>query len=162
MVHIISKRDGPRREDVAARRFIQSNRATIEGLADRLTGGRWREMRKPPAPPQPEASGRLWFTPPAAPQPARPYLRISPNGRVVVMDLASGRQLQFLGQIGGGRERRFVLALREHGFFDPLDEDLRAALADLDGMALPDEAAEDRLKESLSARLGLEAPGNPA
>ena len=39
MVDIISKRDGPRREDVAARRVLQENRGTIHKMMDHLTGG---------------------------------------------------------------------------------------------------------------------------
>src|SRR5437868_2164622 len=117
MVHIISKRDGPRREDVAAKGFIEKNRATIEGLANHLTGGRWQQMRHPVGtPPQPEPCGKLWFSSPsrpqeARPQEARPYVRISHNDRVVVVDLASGNQLDFLGEVRGPRrERRFTLA----------------------------------------------------
>ena len=39
MVDIISRKDGPRREDAAAKRMIDANRATITHLADRLTQG---------------------------------------------------------------------------------------------------------------------------
>ena len=44
MVYIISKRDGPRREEVAAKDFIQKNRTTIDALAGHLTAGRWQEL----------------------------------------------------------------------------------------------------------------------
>ncbi|MDQ0391928.1 hypothetical protein [Labrys monachus] len=156
MVHIISKRDGPRKEDVEIRSFLDRNRATIDGLADRLTGGAWREMRNPKPPQQPDPSGTLWFTPPSRPQEAEPYVRISLNGRVVVADLATGRQLQFLGAVAGrGEGRHFALATRENGFFEPIEAEAGCALADLDGVLLPDGEAEDMLKQEIAVRLGL-------
>jgi hypothetical protein len=154
MVHIISKRDGPRREDVEMKGFLDRNRSTIDGLANRLTGGAWREMRKPK--PAPTPSGTLWFTPPSRPQEAAPYVRISLNGRVVVADLSSGRQLQFLGAITGrGPERHFALATRDNGFFEPIEEEAGQALGDLDGVLLPDCETEELLKQEIVARLGL-------
>jgi len=156
MVHIISKRDGPRREDAEIKGFLDRNRSTIDGLANRLTGGAWSEMRNPKPAPTPEPSGTLWFTPPSRPQEAAPYVRISLNGRVVVADLSSGRQLQFLGAITGrGPERHFALATRDNGFFEPIEEGAGQALGDLDGVLLPDGEAEDLLKQEIVARLGL-------
>jgi hypothetical protein len=156
MVHIISKRDGPRREDVEIRSFLDRNRPTIDGIANRLTGGGWAEMRNPKPAPQPEPSGTLWYTPPSRPSEAAPYVRISVNGRVVVADLSSGRQLQFLGAVAGrGAERHFVLATRENGFFDPIEEAAGQALGELDGVLLPDAETEDLLKQEISTRLGL-------
>jgi hypothetical protein len=157
MVHIISKRDGPRREDVAAKTFIEKNRATIDSLANHLTAGRWGELRNPAPAQMPAPSGKLWFTPPSRPQEAMPYVRISLNDRVVVADLASGRQLHFIGEIrGASRARRFTLATQENGFFAPVDDGLRQVLADLDGLALPDASSEERLKQDIAARLGFD------
>lgn len=158
MVHIISKRDGPYREEAAAKDFIQKNRTKIDAVANHLTGGRWQELRNPTPPPQPQPSGKLWYTPPARPREAEPYVRISLNGRVVIADLASGRQLHFVGEIRGkGQSRCFALATRENGLFDPLDEEIRKVLADLEGVIVPDESSEQRLEQIISGRLGLDA-----
>ena len=47
MVEIISKRDGPRREDVQVKRLIEQNRSTIVRLADQISGGGYSASRKP-------------------------------------------------------------------------------------------------------------------
>jgi hypothetical protein len=158
MVHIISKRDGPHREEVAAKDFIQKNRAKIDALANHLTAGRWQELRNPVPPPQPQPSGKLWSTPPARPREAEPYVRISLNGRVVIADLASGRQLHFVGELRGkGQSRYFALATRENGIFEPLDDGLCNVLADLEGVSVPDDASEQKLEQIIADRLGLDA-----
>jgi plasmid stabilization system protein ParE len=163
MVHIISKRDGPGTQDAAARALIEKNRTTIANIANHLSGGRRREMRHPGSALQREASGKLWFTAPGQPREPSPYVRISLNGRVVVADLDSGRQLHFIGDIrGAGAARRFALATRENGFYAPLDDDLLQALFDLDRMALPESAAEERLEREIGARLGLTKTDNTA
>jgi len=158
MVYIISKQDGPRREDVAAKDFIDKNRTKIDALANHLTGGRWGELRNPTPPPEPQPSGKLWYTPQGRLPEVEPYVRISLNGRVVVADLASGRQLHFVGELRGrGQSRHLALATRANGLFDPLDEGIYKALADLEGMLVPDEASEERLEGIIAARLGLGA-----
>lgn len=158
MVHIISKHDGPHREEVAAKDFIQKNRTKINALANHLTGGRWQELRNPAPPPQPQPSGKLWYTPPSRPREAEPYVRISLNGRVVIADLASGRQIQFIGELRGkGPSRHFALATRENGIFEPLDHGIYEVLADLEGVIVPDEACEERLERIIASRLGLDA-----
>ncbi|MCC8961365.1 hypothetical protein H8A95_03285 [Bradyrhizobium sp. Pear76] len=158
MVYIISKRDGPHREEVAAKDFLQKNRTTINALANHLTLGRWQQLRNPTPPPQPEPSGKLWSTPPARPKEVEPYVRISRNGRVVIADLASGRQLDFVGELrGNGQSRYFALATRENGIFEPLDDELHRVLADLEGVSVPDETSEAHLEQIISGRLGLDA-----
>lgn len=158
MVHIISKREGPYREEAAAKDFIQKNRANINAVANHLTAGRWQELRNPAPPREPQPSGKLWYTPPGRPKEAEPYVRISLNGRVVIADLASGRQLHFVGELHGqGQLRSFALATRENGMFDPLDQGLHNALADLEGVSVPDEASEGRLEQIIAGRLGLDA-----
>ncbi|MDH2380833.1 hypothetical protein [Bradyrhizobium sp. CER78] len=158
MVYIISKRDGPHREQVAAKDFIKKNRSKIDAVANHLTGGRWQELRNPKPPPQPQPSGKLWSTPPALPQEAEPYVRISLNGRVVIADLASGRQLHFVGELrGNGPSRYFALATRENGIFGPIDEAAYKPLADLEGLSVPDEAAEEQLERIIAERLGVNA-----
>ena len=158
MVYIISKRDGPHREKVAAKDFIQKNRSKIDAVANHLTGGRWQQLRNPAPPPQPQPSGKLYSTPPAPPKEAEPYVRISLNGRVVIADLASGRQLHFVGELkGNGQSRYFALATRENGLFEPMDEDMYKVLADLEGASVPDETHEERLEQIIAGRLGLNA-----
>ena len=158
MVYIISKRDGPHREEVAAKDFIQKNRTTIDALANHLTAGRWQELRDPTPPPQPQPSGKLWSTPQARPTEAEPYVRISLNGRVVIADLASGRQLHFVGELRGrGQSRYLALATRENGIFEPMDEGMYKVLADLEGVIVPDETTEQRLEQTIAGRLGLDA-----
>ncbi|MGY3617180.1 hypothetical protein [Bradyrhizobium sp. USDA 10063] len=158
MIHIISKRDGPHREEVTAKDFIQKNRTKIDAIANHLTAGRWQELRNPAPSPQPQPSGKLWSTPPGRPKEMEPYVRISLNGRVVIADLSSGRQLHFVGELRGkGQSRYFALATRENGLFDPLDEKLCKVLADLEGVSVPDEVSEERLEQAIAGRLGLDA-----
>ena len=158
MVHIISKRDGPHREEVAAKDFIQKNRMKIDAVASHLTAGRWQELRNPAPPPRPQPSGKLFSTPPARPKETEPYVRISLNGRVVIADLASGRQLHFVGELRGkGQSRYFALATRENGIFEPLDDGLCTVLGDLERVSVPDEASEQRLEQVIAGRLGLAA-----
>ena len=60
MVDIISRRDGPRREDVVARRMISENQGKITHIADRLTQGAYSAgLRAKAAPPAPEPERRL-------------------------------------------------------------------------------------------------------
>lgn len=157
MTDILSRRDGPRREDLAAKQLIERNRATIERLADHLSAGAFSASRATRPAPQPDGSiihvlgGR-----PASEAP-RPYLRISPNERVVVADHATGRQLQFLGQIR--REngvRRFVLAIKANGFFAEVAAETAAPLAALDGVELSRTYDEDRLSADIRERLGID------
>jgi len=59
MAYIISKRDGPHREELKAKDFLQKNRTKINSLANHLTLGRWQELRNPTPPTEPPPSG-LW------------------------------------------------------------------------------------------------------
>lgn len=157
MVDIISKRDGPRREDVAAKRVLQENRGTIHKMMDHLTGGQLNSMRQKPAPPEPE--GLIIHTGRAtdARDTARPYVRISINGRVVVADQGTSRQLHFLGEIRGARRnQRFVLATKENGFFALIENELKEQLVDLDGSELSREFSEDDLIRTITERLAIE------
>jgi hypothetical protein len=156
MVEIISKRSGPRPEDERARRLIEANRPTIEKLADRLTGGAWSARRQPR--PGPQADGLIIHTARASTPtaPPRPFVRVAVNGRVSVVDTDTGRQMHHLGEVrrvAGGE--RFRLATRENGFFSPVDAEIAAALADLDGQLLDGPDAERRLIEAIGARLDI-------
>ncbi len=156
MVDIISKRDGPRREDVAARHVLQENRGTIHKMMDHLTGGQLKSQAARPAAPEPEGliihTGRVIDSR----EVARPYVRISVNGRVVVADQETSRQLHFLGEIRGTRRRQhFVLATKENGFYALIDQELGELLADLDGREFNSEFSEDDLVGVVNERLGI-------
>ncbi|MGI9421206.1 MAG: hypothetical protein ACR2RA_25550 [Geminicoccaceae bacterium] len=156
MVDIISKRDGPRREDVAARQVLQKNRGTIHKMMDHLTGGQLNSQAQKPAAPKPEGliihTGRVIDSRDAA----RPYVRVSVNGRVVVADQETSKQLHFLGEIRGPRRsQHFVLATKANGFYAVIDEELEAPLADLDGRDIVGDFSEDHLIDAITERLGL-------
>jgi hypothetical protein len=153
MVEIISKSNGPRREDAAAKQFIRENAGTINKIAQQLSGGRMRSLSNAESIPAPQAPRR---GPAAASRDAekRPYVKVSLNGRVIAVDFNNGRQLRHFGEIRGqGPTRRFLLATSENRFFTPLDDDLLALLRDLDGASMPDEAAEENLVQEIGARL---------
>lgn len=156
MVYIISKQDGPRREDVQAKQMIEQNRATITRLADQFSGGRYSASKVPQQAPEAEGliihvgSGNV------TPVEARPDIRVSLNNRVIAVDRNSGRQLHHIGEI---RHRDgadvFVLATKANGFFSPVDETVAQALDDLDGTLLIDAYTEDRLVEDIASKLGI-------
>lgn len=145
-----------RREDVAARQLIERNRATIERLADQISGGGYSAMRHPRPAPQPAGLSIHDLGQPPAPAGPQPYVRISANDRVVLADGESGRQLHHLGEIRRvGGVRTFVLATAANGFFAPLDAEIAAGLAGLDGLGLTGEIGEERLAAEIATRLEL-------
>lgn len=157
MVDIISKRDGPRREDAQAWQLIEANRPIIDKLADRLTGGAYSARKAAPAPRAPEPSGLIIHTArsTAITEPPKPFVRIALNGRVSAVDANTGRQLHHLGDLRRRDDgQRFVLATGANGFFSPVAEEVAVALADLDGRPV-DRAGEPALVTDISARLGL-------
>ena len=139
-----------------ARELIERNRATITKLADHLSMGAYSASKQPA--PEPQAQGLIIHVldrsrPDDAPV---PYVRISPNDRVVLADQASGRQLEFLGQIRkqDGR-RRFVLATKANGFFAELTGEMAAKLVPLDGKELSRDDGEAALAAEIGRLLGL-------
>jgi hypothetical protein len=157
MVQILSKQDGPGKQEVEFKRFVNQNRGTIDQIANALTGGALAKARQPSPIVVPEASVVHGYRSRGAERETAPYIRISPNGRVVVTDYETGSQLHHLGDLRGSRQtRRFVLATKENGYFDPLSEDLQAKLLVLNGIGIPDEAAEDQLKGEIATQLGLD------
>lgn len=161
MVDIISRKDGPRREDAAAKRMIDANRATITHLADRLTQGGYSAgiaAKKAAAAPLP-SSGRLIHD--LAPGERRradggkPHIKVSLNDRVVVYDGDSGRQLHLLGMIRHeAGTRYFALATKENGFISTLPDDVLGPLAELDGQIIDKACPESLLAEEIAERLG--------
>lgn len=155
---IISRKSGPRREDEHAKRHISQNWGTIEKLADQISGGRYSADKARKAAPPPQASGKIIIdqAAPAAPEAARPYLRISVNGRVIVVDVNTGRQLRFLGQIKRVNGiKRFVIATKENGFMTPLEEDIHGLISDLADTAIHQGFSEKDLEEELKQRLNM-------
>ncbi|WP_289016090.1 hypothetical protein [uncultured Methylobacterium sp.] len=155
MVHILSRQDGPRKEDAKIERILHENRGTIDRIKQAITGGAVR----PPAieVPRPEVTQAFGYRRPAGERTVTPYVRLSPNGRVVIADFETGRQLHHLGDLRGSRQAlRFVLASKENGYFAPLDASVAEPLAPLDGMVVPDADTEDRLKREIAARLDIE------
>lgn len=155
MVTIISKSDGPRKEDLEARKVFEKDRAIITRLADHLTQGAYSATRAargavpdPSMPARSSAAARI-DTP-------RPYVKVSANGRVVLVDLDSGRQLDLLGEIRRRDGRTvFTLALHRNGFVSQLDELRASALSDLDGAPADTRAAIDALKGAITTKLEL-------
>lgn len=157
MVEIISKRDGPRREDAAFRRLLSENRETITRLADQFSGGAYSASKV--AKPKPQPKGLIFHDMSAGAAAEEPLarVRVSLNGRVLMVDENTSRQLHHLGQIAtrDGSEI-FVLATSENGFFASLEEGIASLLADLDNQILSDARSEDWLVAEIGRRLGLE------
>lgn len=159
MVDIISKNSAPRREDQKARALIERNQGTISRLADHLSNGAYSASRRARGEPkEPQAAGLTIVDlgasrPVSAPE---PYVRISPNCRVVIVDAATGRQMHHLGEIRRiDGLTRFMLATKANGFFSPLDPDVAERLAALDGAPIGTDRSEETLAAEISGRLGL-------
>ena len=139
-----------------ARQLIERNRATITKLADHLSMGAYSASKQPV--PEPQAQGLIIHVldRSRSADPPSPYVRISPNDRVVLADQASGKQLEFLGQIrrqDGGR--RFALAIKANGFFAELAGETASKLAPLDGKELSPAYGEEALAAEIGRLLGL-------
>ncbi|WP_323766085.1 hypothetical protein [Marinovum sp.] len=161
MVDIFSKREGPRLEDVKARRVLQENAGTIRKLADQISNGGFSKMQADQArrreAPKPDGLIIHDLKARVSSDVPEPYVKVSLNNRVVLVDRSTGRQLQMLGEIRGGfMAKRFVLATGANGFLSPLDDEMHATLADLDGVEITgdfnDRDLADRLEELLVPR----------
>ena len=158
MIHIISKKDGPRREDVVAKRMIKENRSTIEALANQFSGGTYSKMRQPPKPKEPEELVRRHYgsTNKETKSDHPAYIRVSLNGRVVVVDGDTSKQLHFLGEIRFLDDAQaFVLATKENKFFSPMESELSMKLADFDHKPITADFTEEDLVSELKEKLGL-------
>ena len=157
MVEIISKRDGPRREDVQVKRLIEQNRSTIVRLADQISGGGYSASRQPRQ--QPKAEGLIIHVGGSAATAAEasPSIRVAMNGRVISKDQNTGRQLHHIGDVRTRNgEQIFVLATKQNGFFSPVDETIAEALANLDGSRLTATYTEEQLAADIGAKLGID------
>lgn len=156
MVDIISKRSGPRKEDVQIRQILSENRATITRLADHLSGGGYSASKRPKSTPQAQNLVIVHGPATMSDAPPAPHIRVSPNGRVVMMDQNSGRQLHHLGdlrRIEG--TMRFYLATTANGYIAPLDAGIAQNLGALDKQALNASYSEEDLAAAIEAALGL-------
>ncbi len=158
---IFSKRDGPRREDVRAKRLISENAGTIRRLADQISNGGFTKMRQDQArrKEEPKLDGLLIYTmsAPARSNDTDPYVRLSLNGRVVLTDSISGRQIQLLGEIRNKfGSKRFVLASEENGFISPVSDEIREQLSQFDDVELSAGFTENDIVRKFGECLGLE------
>jgi hypothetical protein len=157
MVEIISKRDGPRREDMQVKRLIEQNRSTIVRLADQISGGGYTASRKPRQ--KPKAEGLIIHVGGAAAAVAetKPSIQVTMNGRVISKDQNTGRQLHHIGDVRNrGGEQVFVLATKQNGFFSPVDETVAEAIAELDGCRLAATYTEEQLAADIATKLGID------
>lgn len=158
---IFSKRDGPRPEDQRAKRLLSENAGTIRRLADQISNGGYTRMQQDKAAraqtPQPEGRIIHDLKAPSRSAVPEPYIKVSLNNRVVLVDRNTGRQLQMLGEIRGNfLSRRFVLATAGNGFLSPVDDTMHAALGPLDQAELTPEFDQDALAAELGRLLGLD------
>ncbi len=85
-----------------------------------------------------------------------PIARVSLNGRVIVVDANSGKQMQFLGQMRNkDGQKFFALATKENGFVSPVDEDTEHLLGDLNGIVIESDDIEAKFVGVLKERLDL-------
>lgn len=157
---IFSKRDGPRLEDAKAKRLLSENAGTIRKLADQISNGGYSRMRADEARrkegPKPEGLIIHDLKAPRRVDDPEPYVKVSLNNRVVLVDRSTGRQLQMLGEIRGNfLSKGFVLATRENGFFSPIDDETMAAIGHLDQTKITSDYTESDLAEELEALLGI-------
>lgn len=157
---IFSKREGPRAEDVKAKRMISENMPVIRKLADQISNGGFTQMRQQQAErnKEPQAEGKLIFDMKARAtvDEPEPYVKVSLNNRVVLADRKSARQLAMIGEIRGNfLSRKLFLATRENGFISPLDEELLGCIAQLEGVEINTDYTEEELVVTLEQLLGL-------
>lgn len=158
MVTIISKPEGPPGGQSPMRRMTSHDRATITRIADHLTAGGFSAQRaaastRPSPAPEPRSTSSRRPTP----ETARPYVRVSPNGRVVLADLDTARQLAFLGEVRRREGREvFVLATAENGFHAPLEAEVAHKLAALDGETVAGRGSARALSDRIATVLEIE------
>ncbi len=158
MVTIISKQEGPSKREAELKHTLKENRATIEGMAGALKRGPMAHLAPQPSVQAPAASGTtsVFYRKTSSEGEAKPYVRVSMNGRVVLVDYETGNQLHHLGDVRGkGAAARFALATKANGFYAAVDDEIGTALTSLDGRTIPDRVAEETFKADVSAALGL-------
>lgn len=162
---IFSKRDGPRLEDVKAKRMLTENAGTIRKLADQISNGGYTKMRTDAArrneKPKPDGLIIHDLKSHSRADVAEPYVKISVNNRVVLVDKSSGLQLQMLGEIRGNfLSKKFRLASKENGFYSPVDDETSAQIGNLDNVDITQDFTESDLAEELEKLLGIKGDGS--
>lgn len=160
MVDIISRKSGPRREDVNAQRIINKNWPTISRLADQISNGGYTRSRQAIAnarkSPEPEQSNLHIVGGASRAVEPEPIVRISVNNRVIVMDMRSGKQLQYLGELRfRGNQKYFSLATEKNQFFATVDDETEQKLADLDGVLIESDDIQTKFVLVIKNRLNL-------
>ena len=160
MVDIFSKNDGPRREDVEAKRLLQGNMGTIHKLADQISNGGFSRSRAAmaKAKQEPEADGLNIHIMGGASKvhEPEPVVRISLDERVMIMDAKSGKQMIFLGQLRlKDGVKFFALATKENGFVSPLAPEIEKLLHDLNGIVIENKDIKEKFAAVIQERLGL-------
>ncbi|MFA3920413.1 hypothetical protein [Ruegeria hyattellae] len=160
MVDIFSKRERPRREDVAAKRIISENRSTISRLADQISGGEFSRSRaamaKTKEEPKPEGLSIHILGGASSASAPEPVVRVSLNGRVIVVNANTGKQIRLLGQMRAKEGHKFfALATMENGFVSPLDDDTEQLLGDLNGIIIENDDIEEKFVHVITDRLDL-------
>lgn len=158
---IFSKRDGPRKEDVQAKRLISENSQVIKKLADQISGGGYTAMQQTKAQAQqkPQPSGLMIYdqAAPRSATEARPYVKISLNDRVVLACMNTGKQIQLLGAISGNfAGKRFELATAERKYITPVDGEMLDVLRQFDGVEINRDFDEKALAKAIGKSLGLD------
>jgi hypothetical protein len=153
---IISKTEGPRREDARMRHVLSENRETIQQIKKAISGS---QSSVPTIDsPSLEVTRSFGYRATAGQAVTSPYISLSHNGRVVVVDYETGRQLHHLGDIRGPRRsQRFVLASAKNSYYVPVDERIGNCLIELDGTPVHDKQTEEALKAEIALRLGFRA-----
>ena len=160
MVDIISKRKGPRREDVAAKRMINDNWSTISRLADQISSGGYSKSRKAIADSkkEPELDNlniHILGDTSKEIEPD-PIVQVSRNNRVIIMDARSGKQLQYLGEMRfQARQKYFALAIKANNFLTTVDEETELKLADLNGVIIESDKIQESFIQVIKDRLEL-------
>ena len=156
MVSIISKRDGPRREDAQIGRFLSGNRTIITKLADHLSNGQYSRSKLPKPVPQPDGLIIHIGDAPSAEADVRPQIRVAVNGRVIAVDTESSRQIVHFGDIRQtGSVGTFLLATADNGYIAPLEDEILQALADMDGVVIGDCYTSSDLAADIGRRLDM-------
>jgi hypothetical protein len=167
MVYVHSKKDGPRLEDLPNIRAVRENRHVIQRMVQQLTGaspssaggqGCCQHGNCGHSHGEDTDSGKssIYLGARSSGRAPRPSIRVTFNGRVLMVDENSNRQLLFLGNVRRGPDgERFVLATRENGFSAVVEETVAAALGGLDGKPLSDTFDEDALEGEIAFRLDL-------
>jgi len=170
VVDIISKKKGPRREDVVAKRLINNNWSTISRLADQISNGGYSKARQASfkavnskniisrKDKKPESVGSSIHLMGGASKAyiPDPVVQISVNNRVVVMDARTGKQIMFLGEIRyQNNQKYFSLATKKNGFFSPVDEETELSLAALNGVIIESDDIQEAFLAAIKNRLDL-------